>query len=152
MATPAARHLLRARDLIDARYAEPLDLVALARRAHVSRAHFARSFKRTFGETPHRYLLTRRMERAAYLLRHTDMSVTEVCLAVGLRSVGSFSSTFKRVVGQSPTAYRRTWRAQPGTLAAEAAIPSCMIRDWVRPGRRARTEKPPRHGRGSVAA
>ena len=101
--TPLARHLLRARDLVDDRYAEPLDLEALARAAHVSPRHFSRSFRQTFGETPHQYLLTRRIERARHLLRTTDKQVAEVCLAVGFRSVGSFTTTFSRHVGVSPT-------------------------------------------------
>src|SRR3954471_1115594 len=100
---PLARHLLRARDLIDGAYAEPLDLAALAGAAHVSQRHFSRSFRVTFGETPYQYLLTRRIERARYLLRTTDMQVAEVCLAVGFASVGSFTSTFRRHVGSSPT-------------------------------------------------
>src|SRR3954471_209862 len=90
----AARHLLRARDLIDARYAEPLDVAAIARAAHASPAHFSRSFRAAFGETPHQYLITRRMERAKHLLRSTNLSVTEVSLEVGFRSLGSFSATF----------------------------------------------------------
>src|SRR5207245_6463292 len=91
-----ARHLLRARDLIDARYADPLDVATLARAAHASPAHFAREFRRAFGETPHRYLTTRRMERAAALLRSTDHSVADICMEVGLSSVGSFTTSFKR--------------------------------------------------------
>src|SRR3954470_3085501 len=102
--TPLARHLLRARDLVDSRYAEPLDLEALARAAHVSPRHFSRSFRRTFGETPYQYLLTRRIERARHLLRTTDLQVAEVCLAVGFSSVGSFTTTFRRHAGVSPTA------------------------------------------------
>src|SRR5262249_5390896 len=101
-----ARHLLRARDLVDARYREPLDVPALARAAHLSEAHFSREFRRAFGETPHRYLLTRRLERAAALLRNTDRSVAEICFTVGLRSVGSFTTSFGRAYGLSPTAYR----------------------------------------------
>src|SRR3954463_6724174 len=100
------RHLLRAKDLIDARYADPLDTAALAARACCSEAHFIRSFKRAFGETPHRYLLTRRLERAAALLRATDYSVAEICLSVGLASIGSFTTSFRRVYGMSPTEYR----------------------------------------------
>src|SRR3954451_18234777 len=92
------RHLLRARDLADARFDAPLDVGALARRAHVSAAHFTRCFKDTFGETPHQYLLTRRIQRAQELLRLTDLSVGEVCEAVGYASLGSFSTTFKRIV------------------------------------------------------
>src|SRR5947208_11746351 len=100
------RHLLSARDLVDARFEEPLRVEALARRAHVSAAHFTRCFKDTFGETPHQYLLTRRIQRAQELLRLTDLTVREVCDAVGYTSLGSFSATFKRVVGLSPTAWR----------------------------------------------
>src|SRR5512132_3106904 len=103
---PPARHLLCAKDLADARYAEPLDVDDLARAAGLSRAHFSREFRRAFGESPHAYLLTRRLERAAALLRNTDRSVAEICMAVGLQSVGSFTTSFKRVYGVSPTAYR----------------------------------------------
>src|SRR2546427_7247221 len=105
---PPARHLLRAKDFAAARYREPLDVPALARAAHLSPAHFSREFRRAFGETPHQYLLTRRMERAAALLRNTDRSVADVCLTVGLRSLGSFTTTFGRTFGLSPTAYRAT--------------------------------------------
>src|SRR5829696_5936791 len=105
-AVPAARHLLRAKDLADARYRDPLDVPSLARAAHASPAHFSREFKRAFGETPHQYLLTRRMERAASLLRNTDHSVLDICLEVGLQSVGSFTSSFRRTYGMTPTQYR----------------------------------------------
>jgi AraC-like DNA-binding protein len=103
---PPARYLLRAKDLVDARYFERLDVSELARAAGLSRAHFSREFRRVFGEPPHTYLLTRRMERAAALLRTTDRSVADICVAVGLHSVGSFTTTFKRAFGVSPTAYR----------------------------------------------
>src|SRR5437588_2260152 len=103
---PPARHLLRAKDLADARYFEPLDVDDLARAAGLSPAHFSREFRRAFGETPHQYLLTRRLERAAALLRNTDHSVADICLAVGLTSVGSFTTSFRRVYGMSPTEYR----------------------------------------------
>src|SRR6202158_1251017 len=103
---PPERHLLRARDLVDARYAEPLDVSDLARAAGLSRAHFSREFRRAFGESPHSYLLTRRLERAAALLRSTDRSVADICFSVGLRSVGSFTTSFTRTYGLSPTAYR----------------------------------------------
>src|SRR3954449_6300038 len=103
---PPVRHLLRAKDLADARYFEPLTVADLARAAHLSPAHFSREFRRTFGETPHQYLLTRRLERAAALLRTTDRSVTEICFTVGLSSVGSFTTSFGRTFGMSPTAYR----------------------------------------------
>src|SRR5215213_1279271 len=101
---PPARHLLRARDLADGRYFEPLDVDDLAASAGLSRAHFSREFRRAFGESPHAYLLTRRLERAAALLRSTDRSVAEVCLDVGLVSVGSFTTSFTRTYGESPTA------------------------------------------------
>src|SRR5882762_9532489 len=96
---PPARHLLRAKDLADARYIEPLDVDDMARAAGLSRAHFSREFRRAFGETPHAYLLTRRLERAASLLRMTDHSVAEICFSVGLKSVGSFTSSFTRTYG-----------------------------------------------------
>jgi transcriptional regulator GlxA family with amidase domain len=123
-----ARHLLRARDLIDGRYARPLDLAALAEAAHVSPRHFSRSFRRTFGETPHQYLLTRRIERARHLLRTTDMQVVEVCLSVGFRSVGSFTSTFRRHVGVSPTEYR----GRNGGPSPADRIPLCFALAWAR--------------------
>ena len=103
---PPARHLLRAKDLADARYAEPLGVDDLARAAGLSRAHFSREFRRVFGESPHAYLLTRRLERAAALLRTTDRSVADICFSVGLQSVGSFTTSFTRTYGVSPTAYR----------------------------------------------
>src|ERR671932_1730371 len=103
---PTARHLLRAKDLADARYFEPLDVDDMARAAGLSRAHFSREFRRAFGEPPHAYLLTRRLERAAALLRDTDRSVADICFSVGLRSVGSFTTSFGRTYGMSPTAYR----------------------------------------------
>ena len=127
---PPARHLLRARDLIDARYREPLDVAAIARAAHLSPAHFSREFRRTFGETPHRYLLTRRMERAASLLRQTDRSVADICLTVGLTSVGSFTTSFGRAFGMSPTAYRA---AHP-PASSRARVPTCVLRAYARPG------------------
>jgi AraC-like DNA-binding protein len=127
-AVPLERHLLRARDLIDGGYAEPLDLEALAAGAHVSRRHFSREFRRTFGETPHQYLLSRRLERARHLLRTTDLQVAEVCLAVGFRSVGSFTTTFRRRVGVSPTAFRRDSK---GPSAADR-IPLCFAMAWAR--------------------
>jgi AraC-like DNA-binding protein len=106
-----------------------LDLEALARAAHVSPRHFSRSFRRTFGETPYQYLLTRRIERAQHLLRRTDLPVAEVCLEVGFTSVGSFTTTFRRRVGVSPTAYRRE---NNGPSAADR-IPSCFAMAWARP-------------------
>src|SRR6187402_3914002 len=94
---PPARHLLRAKDLADARYAEPLGVDDMAAAAGLSKAHFSREFRRAFGEPPHAYLLTRRLERAAALLRTTDRSVADVCLSVGLQSVGSFTTSFRRM-------------------------------------------------------
>jgi AraC-like DNA-binding protein len=126
--TPPARHLLRARDLIDSRYAEPLGLQGLAREAHFSPRHFSRSFRRTFGETPYQYLLSRRIERARHLLRTTDLRVAEICLAVGFTGVGSFTTTFRRRVGVSPTAYRR---ASAGPSPADR-IPLCVVMAWAR--------------------
>jgi AraC-like DNA-binding protein len=126
--SPLARHLLRARDLVDSRFAEPLDIEALARAAHVSPRHFSRSFRRTFGETPYQYLLTRRIERARHLLRTTDLRVAEVCLAVGLTSVGSFTTTFRRHVGVSPTAYRR----DNGGPSPADRLPLCAVMAWAR--------------------
>jgi AraC-like DNA-binding protein len=129
---PPARHLLRAKDLADARYFEPLDVDDLARAAGLSRAHFSREFRRTFGESPHAYLLTRRMERAAALLRTTDRSVVDVCLSVGLRSLGSFTTSFTRTFGVSPAAYRAAFPP-----AAECAlVPACMVRLFARPRHR----------------
>lgn len=124
-----ARHLLRAKDLIDARYAEPLDVPALARAAKLSPAHFSREFRRAFGETPHQYLLTRRLERAAALLRSTDRSVTNICFTVGLRSVGSFTTSFRRAFGMTPTAYRAAYPP----AAHGVRIPTCMLLAYARP-------------------
>jgi AraC-like DNA-binding protein len=123
------RHLLRAKDVIDARYREPLDVAALARVAHLSSAHFSREFRRAFGETPHQYLLTRRLERAAALLRTTDRTVAEICFDVGLSSVGSFTTSFGRAFGMSPTAYRS---AHPPAVT-HARIPTCVLQAYGRP-------------------
>ena len=128
-AVPPARHLLRARDLADRRYAEPLDVPELARAARLSPAHFSREFARAFGETPHRYLLTRRLERAAALLRTTDRSVADICMTVGLRSVGSFTTSFGRMYGLSPTVYRATYPP----ASDRARVPTCVLRAWGRP-------------------
>ena len=131
-----ARHLLRAKDLVDARYREPLDVAALARAARLSPAHFSREFRREFGSPPHQYLLNRRLERAAALLRNTDRSVADICLTVGLRSVGSFTTSFGRMFGMTPTAYRA---AHP-PAAHRARIPTCVLLAWARPDT-ARLEK-----------
>jgi AraC-like DNA-binding protein len=126
---PPARHLLRAKDLADARYAEPLGVDDLARAAGLSRAHFSREFRAAFGESPHAYLLTRRLERAAALLRMTDRSVADICFSVGLQSVGSFTTSFTRTFGLSPTAYR----AKFPPAAHHALIPTCVLRAYGRP-------------------
>ncbi len=128
---PTTRHLLRAKDLADARYFERLTVDDLAQAAGLSRAHFSRAFRRAFGESPHAYLLTRRLERAAALLRHTDRSVAEICFSVGLQSVGSFTSSFTRTYGISPTAYRG--RYPPAVV--HARLPGCVVRAYARPQR-----------------
>jgi AraC-like DNA-binding protein len=129
---PPARHLLRAKDLADGRYFESLTVADLARAAGLSRAHFAREFRRTFGEAPHQYLLTRRLERAAALLRNTDRSVTEICFAVGLTSLGSFTTSFRRVYGVAPLAYRAAFPPAQRLLR----IPTCVARAYGRPQNR----------------
>jgi AraC-like DNA-binding protein len=129
---PPARHLLRARDLADARYFEPLNVDDLAAAAGLSRAHFSREFRRTFGVSPHAYLLTRRLERAAALLRNTDRTVAEICLDVGLTSVGSFTTSFKRAHGMTPTAYRAVYPP----AASQAVVPACFVRAYGRPQHR----------------
>jgi transcriptional regulator GlxA family with amidase domain len=119
------RHLLRARDAMDRSYADTLDVPTLARIAHVSAAHFIRTFRATFGETPHRYLQRRRVERAMFLLRTTDRSVTQICLDTGFASLGTFSRTFRDVVGESPSAYRQRGPLPPA--------PTCFAMAWTRP-------------------
>jgi AraC-like DNA-binding protein len=137
---PPARHLLRAKDLADARYAEPLGVDEMAAAAGLSRAHFSREFRRAFGESPHGYLRTRRLERAAALLRNTDRSVAEICLDVGLTSVGSFTTSFKRNFGKTPTAYRESFPP----AAAFAIVPGCIVRAHGRPQKRTfREDRPP---------
>jgi transcriptional regulator GlxA family with amidase domain len=121
----ANRRLLRARDAMDRAYAEPLDVPTLARIAQVSEAHFIRTFRATFGETPNRYLQRRRVERAMFLLRCTDRSVTEVCMDVGFSSLGTFSRVFRDVVGEPPSAYRRRGPLPP--------VPTCFAMAWARP-------------------
>jgi AraC-like DNA-binding protein len=124
-----ARHLLRAKDLVDARYRDPLDVRSLARAARLSPAHFSREFRREFGSTPHQYLLTRRLERAAELLRNTDHAVGDICFDVGLRSLGSFTTSFTRAYGCSPTAYRA---AHP-PASSRVRIPTCVLMAYARP-------------------
>jgi transcriptional regulator GlxA family with amidase domain len=120
------RRMLRARDAMDRNFAEPLDIVALARIAHVSEAHFIRTFRATFGETPHRYLQRRRVERAMAMLRQTERSITDVCMAVGFTSLGTFSRTFREIVGESPRDYRsRSERI--------AHVPTHFGMAWTRP-------------------
>jgi len=140
---PPARHLLRAKDLADARYADQLDVDDLARAAGLSRAHFSREFRRTFGESPHAYLLTRRLERAASLLRTTDHSVADICFSVGLQSVGSFTTSFTRTYGMSPTAYRAAFPP----AADFARVPACLVHLHTRPQRSTfREDRSPRPG------
>jgi AraC-like DNA-binding protein len=126
------RRLLRARDAIDRSYADALDVEALAGSVHLSRAHFIRSFRAAFGEPPHRYLQRRRLERAMALLRETDRPVTEICLDVGFSSLGTFSRTFRAIVGTSPSAYREREQAAP-RAAIRAGVPGCYARLWDRP-------------------
>ena len=119
------RRMLRTRDAIDRAYAGPLDVPNLAKRAHVSEAHFIRSFRATFGETPHRYLQRRRVERAMFLLRETDRTVTDICLDVGFGSLGTFSRTFRDIVGETPSDYR--------ARGDVFAVPNCFSMSWTRP-------------------
>ena len=121
--------MLRARDTLDRRFAQRLDVPAMARVAHVSPAHFSRQFRQTFGETPHRYLQRRRVERAMELLRETDRPVTEICLDVGFNSLGTFSRTFRDVVGESPSAYRSRFAGGGAALR----VPACWAMAWTRP-------------------
>ena len=119
------RRLLRARDAMDRTYAQPLDIPSLARIAYVSEAHFIRTFRATFGETPHRYLQRRRVERSMFLLRESERSVTDICLDVGFGSLGTFSRTFREIVGESPTEFRGS--------GAPVAVPTCFAMSWSRP-------------------
>jgi AraC-like DNA-binding protein len=129
---PPSRHLLRAKDLADARYFEPLMVADLARAAGLSPAYFSREFRRTFGESPHQYLLTRRLERAAALLRNTDRTVTDICFAVGLSSLGSFTTSFRRIHGVTPHAYREMFPAAERHIR----VPACVARTYGRPQNR----------------
>ena len=122
-------YLRRARDLLDREYARPLDVPTMARAALMSPSHFSRQFRAVYGETPYGYLQTRRVERAMALLRRGDRSITEVCFEVGFTSLGSFSSTFTRLVGEPPSAYRTRDHAEL------APVPPCVARDWTRPVR-----------------
>ena len=117
--------MLRARDAMDRGYRDELDIAALARVACVSKAHFIRTFRATFGETPHRYLQRRRVERAMYLLRTTTDPITDICMAVGFSSLGTFSRTFTEIVGETPTRYRLRDPLDN--------VPSCYVKAWIRP-------------------
>lgn len=123
------RRMLRSRDTMDRAFANPLDVPALARVAHVSPAHFSRQFRETFGEAPHCYLRRRRVERAMELLRETRCSVTEICFKVGFHSPGTFSRTFHAIVGESPSAYRTRFRDAGVALR----VPACWAMAWTRP-------------------
>jgi AraC-like DNA-binding protein len=132
MPVPPARHLLYAKDLVDARYMDAISVDDMARAAGLSRAHFSREFRRTFGESPYSYLLTRRLERAAALLRNTDRPVTDICFTVGLSSLGSFTTSFTRTYGKSPTEYRAAYPP----ARDQALVPSCVLRAFGRPQHR----------------
>ena len=134
--------LRRVRDRIDREYAQPLDVEALARDAHMSAGHLSRQFRAAYGESPYAYLLTRRLERAAALLRSTDRSISDICLSVGLTSLGSFTTSFTRTFGLSPAAYRARFPAAADT----ALVPGCIVRAYGRPQKRTfredRSEQP----------
>jgi AraC-like DNA-binding protein len=132
VAVPPARHLVRAKDLVDARYADPITVTDMARAAGLSKAYFTRQFRAAFGESPRAYLLTRRLERSATMLRTTDRSVADICMAVGLSSVGSFTTSFTRTYGRSPTAYRNAFPP----AADYALVPACVLRVYGRPQHR----------------
>src|ERR1700758_4775047 len=123
------RRMLRARDTMDRAFAQPLDVPALARVAHVSPAHFSRQFRATFGETPHKYLQRRRVERGMEMLRETELTVTEICFEVGFGSLGTFSRTFRELVGESPSAYRARFAGEGAALR----VPACWAMAWLRP-------------------
>lgn len=129
MSLPLERHLLRGKDLADRHYDEPIGVADMAAAAGLSQAHFARAFRSTFGVTPHGYLLTRRLERAAALLRNTDHGVADIATSVGLSSVGSFTTSFKRMFGRTPTEYRGAYPIVPGRFP----LPSCVVRARTRP-------------------
>lgn len=143
---PPSRHLQRAKDLVDARYPEALTVADLAHAAGLSRAHFSREFRRVFGDSPHAYLLTRRLERAAALLRGTDSSVADICMAVGLASVGSFTTSFVRMFGRTPVAYRACFPP----AATYALVPACVLRAYGRPQHR--TFREDSAGAGRIAS
>lgn len=126
------RRLLRARDAMDRAYAEPLNVRAVAAVAHISEAHFIRSFRSVFGETPHRYLQRRRVERSMFLLRDTDRSVTDICFDVGFTSRGTFSRTFREIVGEAPSVYR----VGHGPMV----VPNCFQTAFLRPVETAEVE------------
>jgi AraC-like DNA-binding protein len=123
------RRMLRARDMMDRAFARPLDVPTIARAAHVSPAHFSRQFRATFGETPHRYLQRRRVERAMELLRETNLPVTEICFDVGFNSLGTFTRTFREIVGQPASEYRERFAGDGAALR----VPACWAMAWLRP-------------------
>jgi AraC-like DNA-binding protein len=130
-------HLRCARDLLDRDYTKPLNVPVIARAALMSPSHFSRRFREAYGETPHGYLQTRRVERAMALLRRGDLSVTDVCMAVGFTSLGSFSSTFTRLVGEPPSAYRARDHSQ------FTPVPPCVVKAWTRPSRNGEARQAP---------
>lgn len=136
--------LRRARDLMDREFERPLDVASIARKAFMSQAHFSRRFRKAYGESPHAYLMTRRIERAMALLRRGDLSVTEVCMAVGSTSLGSFSANFTRLVGLSP----RDYRAENHT--EDRVVPACIQKERTRPHRAGSEKRKP--GRSSTVA
>ena len=123
------RRMMRAHDAMDRSFAQPLEVRSVARIAYVSEAHFSRQFRATFGETPHRYLQRRRVERAMELLRESDRPVTEICLDVGFNSLGTFSRTFSEIVGESPSSYRKRFSGEGAALL----VPACFAMAWMRP-------------------
>jgi transcriptional regulator GlxA family with amidase domain len=145
------RRLLRARDAMDRAYADPLDVRGVAAVAHVSAAHFSRMFRTAFGETPHRYLQRRRVERSMFLLRETDRSVTDICFDVGFMSLGTFSRTFRKIIGEAPSAYREGH----GPMVAPNCIQMWAMRPRVGVGEHRAAASPPRlssFGEANVAA